>query len=322
MRPRLTLALTLVLAVTASTHPRETRAQETRAHWLVDVDWLAAHIDDPDLVLLHVGQEEEYATEHIPGARYITLSEISAPEHHDTGEGLSLQMPAPETLAAALEGLGISDDSRIVVYYGSDWVTPSARVLLTLDWIGLGAHASLLDGGMQRWKAAGGQVTDVVPSPGQGSVTPRVRSGLIVTADWVNAHRGDPEYAIVDARAPVHYDGIQPTYLHRQPVRKGHIPGAVNVPFNQLWNDDLTLKSASELRAIFEAAGVHPGQTVVGYCHLGQFATAMLLGARTLGYDVKLYDGSFQEWGSRDDLPVEGPDGDAGASPGAGPRGR
>ena len=285
-------------------------AQQPRETLLVSVDWLARHIDDPDLVLLHVGREEEYRAEHIPGARHVALSDISAPEDHEAGTGLSLQMPAPEALARTLEGWGVRDDSRIVVYPGADWISASTRVLLTLDWIGLGANASLLDGGMPRWKAAGHPVTDEVPTPAAGRVTPRVREALVVTAGWVRERLEDDSYRIVDARAPVHYDGIQPTYLHREPVRKGHIPGAVNIPFNQLWDDQLMLKPEAELRAIFEGAGVQPGQTVVGYCHLGQFATAMLLGARALGYDVKLYDGSFQEWGSREELPVEGPEGD------------
>ena len=276
---------------------------------LVTVEWLAANIDDPDLVLLHVGQEEDYAAEHIPGAVHVSLTDLSAPEDHDAGLGLSLEMPEPEALAATLEALGISDGSRVVVYYGTNWVSPSTRVLLTLDWIGLGDRAHLLDGGMPAWAAAGHAVTDATPTPRRGSLTPRVREGLIVTAGWVDARRTDPRYAVVDARAPVHYDGVQATSLHREPVRKGRIPGAVNIPYNQLWDDDLMLKPVEEVRAIFEEAGVRPGQTVVGYCHLGQFATAMLLGARILGYDVVLYDGSFQEWGSREEFPVEAPDG-------------
>lgn len=306
--PRLA-ALATALAMMAMVPASTAAQQQTRADLLVTADWLAEHLTDSELVLLHVGQQAEYEAEHIPGARYISLSEIAAPEDHDAGTGLSLQMPEPEALAGTLEGLGIRDDSRIVVYYGTDWVSPATRVLLTLDWIGLGARASLLDGGMQRWKAAGHPVTAEKPAPGRGAVTPRVRDDLIVNAEWVRERLDDPAFRIVDARAPVHYDGIQPTYLHREPVRKGRIPGAVSVPFNQLWDDELRLKPEPELRAIFEAAGVEPGQTVVGYCHLGQFATAMLLGARTLGYDVRLYDGSFQEWGSREELPVEGPEG-------------
>ncbi|MFW5946859.1 MAG: sulfurtransferase [Gemmatimonadota bacterium] len=301
------LLVTALVPATASLSPAA--AQQARDDLLVSVDWLADRMNDPDLVLLHVGREEDYAAEHIPGARYVNLDHISAPEDHEAGIGLSLEMPEPEVLARFLEGLGISDDSRIVVYPATDWVSASTRVLLTLDWIGLGDRASLLDGGMLRWKEAGHPVTADVVAPAPGQVTPRVRDGLIVTADWVNQHRADPAYAIVDARSPSYFDGLQATNLHRQPVRKGHIPGAVNIPFNELWADDLTLKPEAELRAIFEDAGVRPGQTVVGYCHLGQFATAMLLGARTLGYDVRLYDGSFQEWGSRERLPVEGPDG-------------
>lgn len=284
-------------------------AQQTRSDLVVSVDWLAERVDDPNLVLLHVGQEEEFAAEHIRGAQYIRLDDISAPEDHDAGTGLSLEMPEPRRLVEVLEALGIGDGSRVIVYPGTDWVSASARVLLTLDWIGLGSRSSLLDGGMQRWKDAGHPVTAEVSTPAPGSLTPGVRPDLIVTAEWVHDRLDDDGYRIIDARAPVHYDGIQPTYLHREPVRRGHIPGAANVPFNELWDDALLLKPEPELRAIFEAAGVRPGQTVVGYCHLGQFATAMLLGARTLGYDVRLYDGSFQDWGSRDDLPVDGPGG-------------
>ncbi len=286
-------------------------AQQAREDLVVSPEWLASHLGDPDLVLLHVGEREEYDAEHIRGAIFVDLDSISAPEDHEAGTGLSLQMPDPEVLVRTLEAFGISDDSRVVVYYGDDWVTPSARVIMTLDWIGLGPRSSILDGGMPFWKAEGHPVTaEPTPAPAPGSVTPRVREDLIVTAEWVRDHLNASGYRIIDARAPVHYDGIQPTYLHREPVRKGHIPGAASLPYNQIVDDQLRLRPPEELAALFREAGVQPGDTVVGYCHLGQFATLMLFGARTLGYPVKLYDGSFQEWGSREDLPVEGPGGD------------
>ncbi|HUE76803.1 MAG TPA: rhodanese-like domain-containing protein [Longimicrobiales bacterium] len=281
-------------------------AQSTRERLLVDAGWLAERLDHADLVLLHVGSEEEYAAGHIPGARHITLDAISAPEDHAAGSRMSLELPDPEVLARTLEDLGISDDSRVVVYWGSDWVTPAARVVFTLDWIGLGGRTVVLQGGMPAWQAAGGAVTAHVPTARRGRVTPRPRPELVVSADWVHERLTDPAYRVVDARAAVHYDGIQPTYLHRRPVRLGHVPGAASIPAFELVDEAGRIRSEPELRALFQASGVEAGQTVVGYCHLGQYATLLLFAARTLGYDVKLYDGSFQEWGSQD-RPVELP---------------
>jgi thiosulfate/3-mercaptopyruvate sulfurtransferase len=289
--------------------PAAVGAQDARDAVLMSLDELAAELNDPRLVLLHVGRAEDYPAEHIPGARHVDLEQIAAPEDHEGGTTLSLEMPEPDALTEVLEGLGIGDESRVVVYYADNWVTPATRVVLTLDWIGLGDRTSLLDGGMQRWKEAGHPVTSDPPGPAPDvHLSPRVQESLIVSAEWVRDHLDDGAFRIVDARAPVHYDGIQATNLHREPVRKGHIPGAASIPFNQLYDDQLRLLPADRLRQIFAEAGVEPGQTVVGYCHLGQFATAMLFAARTLGHPVRLYDGSFQEWGSREELPVQGPD--------------
>lgn len=306
IRARVTLAAAVAAAaLTPATLPAQS-PDPPRQRLLVDPAWLEDHLGDPGLVLLHVGPEEEYAGEHIPGAVHVRLGDISAPEDHEAGTGLSLQMPDAGSLARTLEGYGISDGSRVVVYFATDWVTPSARVLYTLDWIGLDGGA-LLDGGMQRWKAEGHAVTGEVPAPARGSLTPRVRPELVVDAPWVLDHLDAPGYRVVDARAPVHYDGIQPTYLHRTPVRKGHIPGAANIPFSSIVDEALRIRPDAELRRLFAAAGVADGDTVVGYCHLGQYATLMLFAARLLDHPVRLYDGSFQEWGSRESLPVEGP---------------
>lgn len=282
--------------------------QSPRDRLLVSADQLAARLGDPALVLLHVGPEDDYAAHHIPGARHIALSDISAPEDHHGGRALSLELPEPAGLEATLERLGIGDDARVVVYWSGSAITPATRVVLTLDWIGLGERTSLLDGGLQAWKEAGHPVTAAATPPARrAELTPRPDPDLVVTAEWVAAHLDAPGYRVVDARAPVHYDGIQPTYLHREPVRKGHIPGAASIPVSSFVDDAHRLRSAAELRALFDAAGVAAGDTVVGYCHLGQFATLLLFSARTLGHDVRLYDGSFQEWGSLEHLPVEGP---------------
>ena len=298
----------VALAISPS-NGAEAQTSSIRDRVLVEAEWLKGRLADPELVLLHVGPEDEYAAGHIPGARHITLGAISAPEDHEAGKGLSLQLPEPGALARTLADLGISDGSRVVVYWGpSEWVTPAARVVLTLDWIGLGAGTSLLQGGLAAWSDAGGELVTDAPSVRPGRVTARPRTDLVVDADWVLSHLQSPEHRIVDARAEVNYDGIQPTYLHRKPVRLGHIPGAANVPVFSLVDERGRLRPEAELRALFTAAGVRPGQTVVGYCHLGQYATLMLLAARTLGHEVKLYDGSFQDWGSQERLPVALPE--------------
>ncbi|HEV7589624.1 MAG TPA: rhodanese-like domain-containing protein [Longimicrobium sp.] len=286
--------LGLALAAAASS-PAD--AQAPRDRLLVTSTWLAAHLNDPDLVLLHVGDPAGYAQAHIPGARLVQMRDVSTP--HQDG-ALMLEMLPAEQLRERLQGLGISSSSRVVVYYGGDWVSPSTRVIFTLAYAGLGDRTSLLDGGMDAWKEAGQRVTADVPPARRGRLAELHPLDLIVDAAWVRGHASAPRVALVDGRAAAFYDGVQAT-----DKRKGHIPGAHSIPFTEITDEHLHVKSAAELATLFRNAGVKPGDTVVGYCHIGQQATAVLFAARTLGYDVRLYDGSFQDWDARTDLPVE-----------------
>ena len=266
---------------------------------LVDAAWLAKHLRDRNLVLLHVGDRAQYDSAHIPGARFVRQQDVSVSSHdHDTG--LMLELPSPDSLRAQLQALGISDDSRIVVYYGADWVSPATRIIFTLDHAGLGGRTSLLDGGMKAWIAAGNAVTKELTPAVTGRLSALRTRPLVVDASWVQAHVGKPGIAVVDARAASFYDGVEATDR-----RKGHVPGARSFPFTEVANDDLKWYSRDELAARFAKAGVAPGDTVVGYCHIGQQATAMLFAARLAGHPVRLYDGSMQEWSRRADLPLE-----------------
>lgn len=274
-----------------------------RESLVVSTAWLAAHLHDPDLVLLHVGDRAEYDQAHIPGARFVSLRDLSTSTTDDRGLHLEM-LPAPE-LRDRLAALGIADRSRIVVYYGKDWLSPTTRVLFTLEYAGLGDRASLLDGGQQAWVRDGHAVTADVPPPGTGTLAPLTLQPLIVDAEWVRAHLRSPGVAIVDARDPEFYDGSRAGGRADQPHRAGHIAGAHSVPFSSATHDDMSLRSQDELAAIFAKAGVKPGDTVVAYCHIGQQATAAVFMARLLGHPVRLYDGSFEDWSRHTDYPVE-----------------
>src|SRR5690349_14142502 len=243
-------------------------AKSPRESMVVNTKWLAAHLKDANLVLLHVGDKDEYAAKHIPGARFVSLQDISVSEHSATG--LILEMPpTAEDLRGRLANLGISDDSRIVVYYGKDWVSPTTRVIFTLDYAGLGERASMLDGGMDAWVRDGHATTDVVPPARMGKLAPLKIRKTVVDAEFVRANVGKPGIALIDGRAAAFYDGVDTGGMKEEPHRTGHIAGARSLPFTEITTDDLMLKSADELSALFQKAGVKPGDTIVGYCHIG-----------------------------------------------------
>ena len=265
---------------------------------IVSTDWLAKHLSDGSLVLLQVGEKKEYDEAHIPGAQFIQLQDISTPR----GQGLILELPSVDQLKTTFEKFGITDKSRIIVYFAKDWVTPTARVFMTLDYLGFGDHASILDGGLPAWRAEHRAVTAEVPEVKPGSFTPHPNAKLVVDAAWVNANLSKPGVAILDARAAKFYTGEDPGQM----PRGGHIPHAKSIPFSTLVDDKTNkFKSPDALRTLFSTAGVKENDSVATYCHIGQQASLLYFVARYLGYDAHLYDGSFQDWSSRSELPVE-----------------
>ena len=205
-------------------------------------------------------------------------------------------------MKATFEKLGVSNDSRIVVYFSKDWVTPTSRVYFTLDYLGLGDRTSILDGGLPAWIAEKRPVTAEVKTAEAGRFTPRPNSKLVVDAAWVSGNLHKPGVAILDARDAKFYTGESAGMM----PRAGHIPTAKSIPFGTLVEDaNNKFKSPDALRQIFDNAGVKQNDSVATYCHIGQQASLLYFVARYLGYDAHLYDGSFEDWSNRKDLPVE-----------------
>lgn len=297
---RISLQLIVVTAglILASAGFAQSSKSKVRESMIVSTDWLAKHLNDDSLVLLQVGEKKEYDETHIPGAQFIQLQDISTPR----GQGLILELPSVAQLKAAFEKRGVTDKSRIIVYFGRDQVTPTARVFMTLDYLGLGDRTSILDGGLPAWRAENRAVSAEVSDVMQGSFTPRPNAGLVVDAAWVKANLNKPGVAILDARAAKFYTGEDAGQM----PRGGHIPHAKSIPFSTLVDDKTNkFKSPEALRTLFGTAGVKENDSVATYCHIGQQASLLYFVARYLGYEAHLYDGSFQDWSNRSELPVE-----------------
>jgi len=304
MKRQLAVLLVVVVVVTGV----ERLTAQSAPGLVVSTAWVAEHLKDPDLVVLHLGPPAGYATAHVPGARLAAPTAFSVSGQREDGTPLNLQMPDVETLRKGLESLGISDTSRIVVYSAApNGVATATRLMLTLQHAGLGARTHFMQGGLTEWVAEGRPTTDVVPEPSVGKLSALKVVPLIVDADFVDAQRKTAGMRVIDARTTAFYDGTQTGGGQAAPHRTGHIEGAVNVPHTSTYDAQGKFKSGDELRAIFAAAGVKPGETVIAYCHIGQQATATIFAARLLGYDVKLYDGSFEDWSRRPNAAVTNP---------------
>jgi thiosulfate/3-mercaptopyruvate sulfurtransferase len=292
--PGLLLAMAAVLLVPAPAPGAVARGRN--ASMLVSAEWLASRLHDPSLIILHVGSRTDYAAGHVPGARLVALADISI-----TGEtGLRLELPPVSALESAFRKLGISNTSRIIVYAGTDSVQSATRVWFTLDYLGLGKRTALLEGGLRAWRAGKRPITTEEPvvAPGRFTAHPAER---VVTAEWLRAHLGDPAVRLLDARTSQFYSGGDAGGM----PRAGHIPGARSVPFSSMFGEDGRLKPVADLRRIMNGSDGRTSPLTVSYCHIGQQATVLYFVARYLGMDVRLYDGSFQDWSRRPDFPVD-----------------
>jgi len=282
-----------ILFATALAAATTAEAATPRDDLVVTPGWLAAHAADKDLVILHVGTEAGYQAGHIPGARLVKdLLLVNTPD-------LAMEVPPADVLRQKMEALGISDNSHIVVYNENDEFQRGTRVMLSLEAAGFGDRSMLLDGGLGEWKKSGHAVSADAAQITTGHLSPLKMEPVVVDANFVQSHLKAPGYDVIDARDAVFYGG-----LVAKLSGDGHIPGAKSLPYTSVLNSDGKFKSPEELRQVFTAAGYKPGDHVIAYCQLGGQSSAVMFAGRTLGLDMRLYDGSFQDWSKRH-LPVE-----------------
>ena len=271
---------------------------------IVSTAWLAAHLNDPKVVVLHVARERShYEKEHISGARFVSWGEITA-----TRDGVPNELAPVGDLQKLFERLGVGDEARIVLY-GDNSGLSAARAYFTLDYLGHGGRTALLDGGLEKWKAERRDISTEMVEPKSARFTPRVRAGVVTNLDvvrdlsWTATNLTSPSAVLIDARPVDEYEGTKPG---EGVPRGGHIPGAVNVFWmqNVVSREKPTLRPAAELRGLYREAGVRQGLTIVTYCRTGGQASHAYFTLKYLGYDVVMYDGSFFEWSHAEGAPV------------------
>lgn len=274
---------------------------------LVSTDWLAGELGRPDLVVFDATKylpnepfdgKARFAEARIPGARYFDIDLVADPE-----DPLPHMIPTAARFAKLLGGMGVSNASR-VVFYDQKGIASSARGWWLMRLFGH-EQASVLDGGLPKWLAEGRPTEQgTPPAPPAATFVADFRAERVKGIGDVKriVRQGGGEALILDARAKGRFDGTAPE--PRPGLPSGHMPGAANVPFNELLNPDQTMKDPAALKARFEAAGVAAERPVVTSCGTGVTACILALGLVRAGFpEPAVYDGSWTEWASRPETP-------------------
>ncbi len=291
---RSVILLTFLVVVVAGLTQAGTHSEHGM---LVTTDWLAAHLAHEDLVVLHVGADRAiYDAGHIPGARFLPYKDLVTVRN-----GVPNQLPAVADLKAVLEKAGVGDGSHVVIY--GDAPLFASVVYFELDYLGH-KKTAMLDGLLEKWKAEKRPLSqEAAPvKPATLSVTPHPE--LLVDMAAVQKIAAEKTMVLLDGRAPDQYSGKNPGDGIK---RGGHIPGAKNVFWveTMVSKQDPTLKPVEQIRALYEKAGLKPGDPVVVYCRTGPIATHEYFTLKLAGFRPQLYNGSFMEWSNAGTTPVE-----------------
>ena len=262
---------------------------------LVSTSWLESHLADPDLRIVDASWHmpatgrsgrEDYLAAHIPGAVFFDIDALS-----DRANPAPHMLPRPAAFGAAMEKLGIGSGDRVIVYDNSP-LRSAARGWFMLRHFSA-RQVAILDGGLQKWIAEGLPVEAGEGKAAEASFAGEPRSRIVTKADIL----AGPDAALLDARGRPRFEGSEAD--PRPGVAAGHVPGAKNLPFAMLYNEDGTFKQRETLRRLFEEAGVDPAKPFVASCGSGVTACSLIFAAHLLGHDqAQLYDGSWSEYGA------------------------
>lgn len=274
---------------------------------LVSTEWLAAHLHDPNLVILDGSFKlpgatpiaaEDFAARHIPGARFFDIDAIA---DHETS--LPHMLPSSTAFESHAADLGLSNGS-VVVVYDTPGLMSAGRVWWTLRTFGHDKVA-ILDGGLKKWLVEGRPVTNEVAVPASARFRATFDPAAVRSKTQVLANLQNHAEQVIDARSVGRFTGEEKEA--RPGLRSGHIPGSLNLPFNALTDPQSgELLPEAEIRKAFEAAGLDFSKPVIASCGSGVTAAALTFGLHLAGKDdVAVYDGAWSEWGQPGDTPVE-----------------